>query len=382
MEKIVRLGIIGLGGMGQFHADNLLAGKVTACELTAVADSDESSLEKYSALETFRKGEDLIQSDTIDAVLIATPHFFHTTLGIKALDAGLHVLVEKPISVHKSDAEKLIAAHKSEKQVFSGMFNQRTDPKFLKVKQLIDSGELGEITRINWIITDWFRTSSYYANGQWRATWKGEGGGVLLNQCPHQLDLLQWLCGMPSRVTGFAQLGAKHDIEVEDQVTAYMEWANGATGVFITSTGEAPGTNRLEIAGERGKLIVENDQIAFTRNEVPMTEFGRTAPGGFDKPDTWEIRIPYQVNPEQHVTIIQNFVHAILKHDGLIAPAAEGIHSVELANAILYSALTGQTIQLPLDGAAYAKKLETLVAGSNYDRKVVKKVKQDMSKSF
>jgi predicted dehydrogenase len=382
MKKNVKLGIIGLGGMGQYHAENLLAGKVNGCELTAIADSDEETLEKYPDLEKYKNGEDLIQRQKVDAVIVATPHFFHTTLGIKALNAGLHLLVEKPISVHKRDAEKLIAAHQNDKQVFSGMFNQRTDPTFLKVKQLLESGELGEITRINWTITDWFRTNSYYANGQWRATWKGEGGGVLLNQCPHQLDLLQWLCGMPSRITGFAQLGAKHDIEVEDQVTAYMEWPNGATGVFITSTGETPGTNRLEIAGERGRLIVENNQIAFTRNEVPMTEFGKTAPGGFDKPDTWNVEIPCLENPEQHVTVIQNFVNAILHDEALIAPAAEGIHSVELANTILFSALTQQTIELPLDGDAYAKKLESLIAGSNYDSKVVKKVQQDMSKSF
>src|SRR5882672_1930591 len=270
----VRLGIIGMGNMGKFHADYLLAGKVSRAELTAVCSTSPAKLEKYKALKIFDDGEKLIRSGAVDAVVIATPHYQHTSLGIAALEAGLHVMVEKPVSAHKADAERLIAARrKKPKLVFAAMFQFRTEPRYTKIQKLIQDGELGQIVRINWIITDWYRTEAYYASGGWRATWKGEGGGVLLNQCLHQLDTLQWLVGMPARVRGFCQLGRFHNIEVEDNVSVHLEWPDGATGVFISSTGEAPGTNRFELAGTRGRLVLENGKLAFTRNEADMLEF-------------------------------------------------------------------------------------------------------------
>jgi predicted dehydrogenase len=292
------------------------------------------------------------------------------------------VLVEKPISVHKADCERLIAAHQDRRQVFAAMFQMRTEPKYRKLHQLLTSEELGELVRVNWIITDWYRTEAYYSSGGWRATWKGEGGGVLLNQCPHNLDLLIWLCGKPSKVRGFCQLGRYHSIEVEDNVTAYLEWSNGATGVFITSTGEAPGTNRLEICGEMGRLILENNKITFARNEVSMLQFSRTSKGGFSKPDLWNIEIPFESGGGQHVEIVQNFVNAILDGAPLLCPAAEGLHSVELANAILYSSLTGKTVELPLDGVAYEQRLRKLISESKFEKKPVTATVEDFTKSF
>jgi len=362
--KTIRIGIIGLGGMGSHHARTIAEGKVPGLELAAVADASPGRLDAFPGLAAFTDGGELITRGGVQAVLIATPHYSHTALGIQALKAGLHVLVEKPISVHKADCERLIAAHTNPKQVFAAVFNQRTDPFFRKLHDLSTSGELGEIRRINWIITNWFRTAAYYGSGGWRATWAGEGGGVLLNQCPHNLDLLQWLFGMPSRVRAFCGLGRYHDIEVEDDVTAYFEFPNGATGVFITSTGEAPGTNRLEITGERGRLIYEDDLLRFDRNETPMTEFSRTSPLGFATPPTWEIRFPISGHGGQHLEILQNFADAILRGAPLIAPAEEGIHSVELANAIIHSALRGETLELPLDGKAYERQLKKLIAAS------------------
>ena len=378
----VRLGLIGLGNIGRFHADYLLNGKVNRCELVAVSDAIPANLERYPQLKSFVKSEDLIRSGLVDAVLIATPHYFHTTVGIDALQQGLHVLVEKPLSVHKADCERLLAAHRNPQQVFAAMFQMRTDPRFKKLKSLIQNGELGELVRANWIITDWYRTEIYYASGGWRATWKGEGGGVLLNQCPHNLDLFLWLCGPPSRVNGFCQLGRYHNIEVEDNVTAYLEWPNQATGVFITSTGEAPGTNRFEIAGERGKVVLENNQITFTRNEASMFEFSRTCKGGFTKPDVWHVGVPFENIGGQHTEITQNFVDAILDGAPLIAPASEGVYSVELANAILFSSLEGKAIHLPLDAAAYERKLNQLIAESKFEKKVVEVQVQDFAKSF
>ncbi len=349
----------------------------------AVSDAVPAKLEKYKPLKTFVEGEDLIRSRLVDAVIIATPHYQHTTLGIAALKAGLHVMVEKPISAHKADAERLIAAHKKKsKLVFAGMFQLRAEPRYLKIQQLIQSGELGPIVRMSWIMTDWFRTEAYYASGGWRATWKGEGGGVLLNQCLHNLDVMQWLLGMPARVRGFCQLGRFHNIEVEDQVSAYLEYDDGATGTFVSSTGEAPGTNRFEIVGTRGRLVLERDKLAFTRNEADMIQFSKSAKLGFAKPEVWNVEIPFENTPDAHATLMQNFVNAILDGELLIAPGAEGIHSVELANVMLYSSLIGQTVELPMDSAAYEKKLNQLIANSRIEKKVVEVVNEDFTKSF
>jgi predicted dehydrogenase len=381
MEK-VRLGIIGMGNIGKYHADYLQNKKVNRAELVAVCDAV-TPLDRYRPLKTFTDGEALIQSGDVDAVIIATPHFQHTTLGIAALDAGVHAMVEKPISSHKADAERLIAASKrNPKVIFGGMFQLRTEPRYKKLLKLIQDGEIGEIVRVNWINTDWYRTEAYYASGGWRATWKGEGGGVLLNQCLHNLDTLQWLIGMPKRVRGFCQLGRFHQIEVEDNVTAYMEWANGATGVFVSSTGEAPGTNRFEIVGTMGRLVMENNLLTFTRNEADMIQFSQTAKQGFVKPDVWNIEIPFENAVIPHAIMVQNFVNAILDGEPLIAPGAEGIHSVELANVMVYSSLLNDAVELPMDGAGWEKKLNELIAGSKVHKKVVQVEATDFASSF
>ena len=365
----VRLGIIGIGNMGSGHAEKVVSRKISRCELTAVCDPAPEKFARYPHAKGFTHSEELIRSGVVDAVLIVTPHYDHTTIGVDALQRGLHVLVEKPISVHKADCQRLIAAHRNPKQVFAAMFNQRTDPYYLKVRELIRHGELGQIRRINWIITNWFRTEAYYKLGNWRATWAGEGGGVLLNQCPHNLDLFQWFFGMPKRVRGFCHIGRYHDIEVEDDVTAYFEYANGTTAVFITSTGEAPGTNRLEITAENGKLVFDNDALVFTRNEVPMSEFSRTATKSFATPATTESKFTFPDHGGQHVEVLQNFVDAVLDGKPLIAPAPEGIHSVELANAILFSSARHETIELPLDAAAYEQHLKEKFSASRYKKK-------------
>ena len=262
------------------------------------------------------------------------------------------------------------------------MFQFRTEPRYTKIQRLIQDGELGDVVRINWIITDWFRTEAYYASGGWRATWKGEGGGVLLNQCLHQLDTLQWLVGMPARVRGFCQIGRFHNIEVEDNVSIFMEWKNGATGVFVSSTGETPGTNRFEIVGTRGKVVLENGKLTFTRNDADMIEFSKAAKTGFAKPETTEENIPIENAEAPHAALMQNFVDAILDGSPLMVPGEEGIHSVELANVMLYSSLIQQTVELPMDSAAFEKKLQLLIADSKFQKKVVEVSGEDFTKSF
>ena len=379
----VRVGIIGMGNMGRYHAEYLIAGKVNRAELVAVCSTSPGKLEKYKPLKIYNDGEKLIRSGEIDAVVIATPHYQHTSLGIAAIEAGLHLMVEKPISAHKADAERLIAARRKKPNlVFGAMFQLRTEPRYMKIRKLIQDGDLGAIVRINWIITDWFRTEAYYASGGWRATWKGEGGGVLLNQCLHQLDMLQWLCGMPARVRGFCQLGRFHNIEVEDNVSIYLDWSNGATGIFVSSTGEAPGTNRFEICGTRGKLVLENSKLTFTRNDADMIEFSKAATSGFTKPEVTTADVPFENSPNAHAVLMQNFVGAILDGTPLIAPGADGLGSVELANVLLYSSLLDAPVKLPMDGAAWEKKLNELIAGSKLEKKVVKIENDDFTKSF
>jgi predicted dehydrogenase len=372
MSKKVRIGVVGLGNMGSGHANSILGNKVDRCELTAVSDPIPAALAKFPGVKGFSDSKEMLKSGLIDAVIIATPHYDHTQLGIEAFKNGVHVLVEKPISVHKADCEKLIAAY-PKNLVFAAMFQARTEPRYVLLRKLIQSGELGQIRRINWTVTDWFRSEAYYASGSWRATWAGEGGGILLNQCPHNLDMIQWLFGMPKMVRSFCHIGKYHDIEVEDDVTSYLEYADGKTMTFIASTGEAPGTDRFEIAGERGRVVVHADHLAFTRNVIPTTEFSRTTKTKFDKPETWEVKIPVHGPAGSHQIIIDNFVKAILDGTELIAPAVEGIHSVELANAMVFSSFQDKSITLPLNSGDYAAFLDEKCKTSRFHQLTAKK---------
>jgi predicted dehydrogenase len=359
----VRVGVIGVGSMGAVHARCLAEGKVPGASLSAVADPV-AELTAFSEAKAFSDPQAMLDSGVVDAVLIATPHFSHTSWGIAALTAGLHVLVEKPVCVHLAEGRRLIAAHQNPAQVFAAMFNQRTDPHYLKLRELIHSGELGEIRRVQWVVTNWFRSQAYYDSGGWRATWAGEGGGVLLNQSPHNLDLFQWLFGMPTALRAFCHYGKYHQIEVEDEVTAYCEFANGSTGLFVTSTGEAPGVNRLEVFAERGRVEVTAEGLQWQRNVQGSREFSDTTSERFASPESWQVTIPVAGQGEQHLGIMKNFITAIREGVPLIAPAKEGLASVELANAMLYSSHLGETLRLPLVAEDYEKFLQQKIAES------------------
>ena len=379
----VRLGILGLGNIGRYHASYLLDGKVPRARLTAVCTSRPGQVPLPETVKTFSDSGALMQSGLVDAVLIATPHSSHCELGQLAFASGLHVVVEKPIASHQAEAERLVRAHgQHPKLIFGAMFQFRVEPRYQKLRDLIQGGALGRITRMNWINTDWFRPDAYYQSSAWRATWRGEGGGVLINQCLHNLDMLQWLLGRPARVRAFCQFGRHHDIEVEDDVTAYLEWAGGATGTFVSSTGEAPGTNRLEVAGTRGKVVLEQGRLTFTKNEVDAAEFCRTASTAFAKPAAQELVIPFKDAVLPHAVLLENFVAAILDGTPLLAPGAEGIHSLELANAMVLSSLQGETIELPLDSAVWEAKLNELIANSRQTERTVWAVSGDVAGSF
>jgi predicted dehydrogenase len=384
----VRIGVIGLGNMGGVHVGYM--DSVEGAVLSALCDADAPRVDKlgakYPNAAKFNKYEDLLASGTCDAILIATPHYQHPVITDAAFARGLHVLCEKPVAVRIGDARKTNELHKKYPNLkYALMFQTRTNPLYLKIKQIIDDGELGEISRITWVATQWFRTWTYYASGGWRGTWSGEGGGVLINQNPHNLDLLQWLPNMmPSRITAIASLGKHHPIEVEDEVSAILEYPNGAIGHFITGTCEAPGADRLEIAGDRGRIVCEFSKLKFFQTRKSVRQVRETSKESFAIMESWEIDVPVsQARPEAHKTVTQNFVNAILKNEPLIAGGEEGAKGLEISNAMLMAGVTRKAVELPLDADAYEaliKDLEKKYGG----KKTLKEVEAvvDMAASF
>lgn len=368
MEQ-VKLGIIGAGNMGSGHIQSILAGKTPEIALTAVADRREQrrAWAKRTVPEQvriFEEGSELIQSGLCDAVLIATPHYQHPVLAKEAFAAGLHVLCEKPAGVYTKAVREMNQAADRSGKVFAMMFNQRTNCLYRKMHEMVQNGELGQLKRVNWIITDWYRTQIYYDSGDWRATWDGEGGGVLLNQCPHQLDLLQWICGLPKTVQAFCQEGKWHDIEVEDDVTAYLTFENGATGVFVTTTGDAPGTNRFEVTGTLGKLVCENDELTFWKLKQDEREFCRTSKEGFQKPECEKLTVETDGENPQHVGVLNAFAGNILHGSPLVADGWEGIRGLTLSNAMHLSSWLKRPVELPLDEDLFLLELDRRRANS------------------
>lgn len=362
--KEVRLGIVGVGNMGSIHARNIHAGKVKGARLTAVADINPAKLEalKESGINDigfYNDVDSLINSGLTDAVIVATPHYNHPDSGIAVLESGLHLLCEKPAGVYAKQVRMLNEAAKKSNKLFTMMFNQRTNHTYRKMREMIKNGDIGTVKRVNWIITDWFRTQGYYNSGGWRATWKGEGGGVLVNQCPHQLDLLLWVTGLePAKVRAFCHFGKWHDIEVEDDVSAYIEFDNGATGIFVTTTGDGAGTNRLEICGTKGKLVCEDNTIIFTALNESDIEFSNRHLNGFARPEKVVSQVETDGINSQHLGIIQNFTDAILGKDNLYVDGAEGIESVRLMNSMLLSQWLDKTIEFPFSDELYLQQLK------------------------
>lgn len=391
-SKTVKIGIIGVGNMGSMHTRYMH--EVPHAKLTAIADHDPEKAERAKAsaansdeIELFSDGMELIKKADVDAILIATPHYDHPPLTLAAFKKGLHVLTEKPVGVTAAAAEKVNKAYAKmkKKPVWGAMFQQRTNPTWRKVKQLIEDGEIGEVTRVTWLITNWFRSQAYYNSGGWRATWSGEGGGVLINQCPHNLDLIQWFVGMPNKVTANVGIGKYHKIEVEDDVTALLEYPNGATGVFITSTGESPGTNRLEISGDGGKIVTNGHDLELIKTHIPVSKFCKTTETSFGKAPSDKMTIEAGGKEGGHKAVTIQFIQAIVNNDQsrLVAHASEGIHGLELGNAMLMSGLLGEPVKIPTPRTKYEKMLKDLAAKSKFKKpKSVKKAKVDMGSSF
>ena len=354
--------------MGSVHADYLYKNEIKNAKLTALCDINPDKLktarEKYPDIAFYGNYTDLLESGKIDAVIIATPHYLHPVIAKEAFARGINVLSEKPIGVYTKAVEEMNEAAEKSGKAFGIMYNQRTNPYFQKMREIIKSGELGQLKRCVWIITDWYRTQAYYNSGGWRATWNGEGGGVLINQCPHNLDLWQWLFGMPTRVRGFCAYGKYHDIEVEDDVTAYAEYANGATAVFITTTGETPGTNRLEISGDGGKLVYEGGKLRFWKLHEREREFTYSATSGFAKIKRDILEFDDLGKTPEHRGITQNFTNHLISGEELLAPGKEGINGLTISNAIHLSDWTNDWVNLPIDADLYLELLNKKRAAS------------------
>ena len=368
MDK-VRFGIVGCGNMGTGHAKNFLEGKITNGYITAVCDVNPVKFnyfkEKFGdSISYFEDAETMFKSGLCDVVMICTPHYAHPTLAILALDNDLNCIVEKPAGVYTLQVKEMLARAEKSDKILGIMFNQRTNPAFKKMKAMIAEGKIGEIKRTNWIITDWYRTQYYYDSGEWRATWVGEGGGVLYNQAPHQLDLFQWIIGMsPCKVRAFCHFGKWHDIEVEDDVTCYCEYPNGATGVFVTTTADAPGTNRFEVTGTKGTLIFEHNKLYYRELAVDERVHVKTATTGFEKPKCKPtVEVELEGENTQHTGICNNIANAILGLEPVYAPAKDGLAGVQLANAMLLSTWLDKDIALPINDELFYEELKKRIA--------------------
>ena len=365
MEKI-RYGIIGLGNQGSHYVRKIFdAGKAVDACVTAMCDINPAKIENIKAVTTntdavyFENYIEMLDSGLCDAVLVEVPHYQHPEMVIECLKRGINVICDKPAGVYAKQVREMNEVARASRAKFGMMFNQRTNCLYRKMREMIANGDIGELQRVTWIITDWYRTQFYYDSGSWRATWEGEGGGVLINQCPHQLDLVQWVVGkLPKYVNGFCQYGKWHDIEVEDEVTAYFEYDNGATGMFITTTGETPGTNRFEVSGTRGKLLCEGGKLYFYKNDADSQEHSAVSDNGFAKPKCEMIEVETDGLNPQHSGIINNFTRALLGKEKFFVDGVEGINGVELMNAIEFSGWHGGVrVELPVGEEEYIAEL-------------------------
>lgn len=381
MNHIVRLGIIGLGNIAKQHIQDIKNGLIPHCELSAICSRSTNTYTDTLSVKHFTDYKILIDSGSCDAVIIATPTFSHAKIGLYALSAGLHVLMEKPIGLSILEGENLLNAA-SDSSVFALMLNQRADPLFIKMKSLIDSGRLGKLTRYQWTMTNWFRPEIYFQISDWRATWKGEGGGLLVNQCIHNLDIFQWLCGMPKALRAHCYLGKHHNIEVEDEVNCLLEFANGASGTFVGSTGEAPGVNQLDIVGDKGRLSFDGKHLFLFENDQGTTHYSKHTSDMFGCPNTLKYDITPSRDINQHAVLIDNFCQAIIHKAKLIAPAKEGIHSLSLANAMLLSNWKDKKIHFPLDANTYQEELNIHIKNSKPRQITQREATIDMSKSY
>ncbi len=363
------------------HIKNIQDGKVPNCEIACVCDEKYIDPVKFAGLKAYSSVDEMLKDSDAEAVLVATPSFNHFALAKKALLAGKHVLIEKPIALTSLEAKEIVELAKSLGKTCGIMLNQRTTPMYARIKELVASGELGKINRASWFMTNWYRPQIYFTSSNWRGTWKGEAGGALINQSIHNIDIFAWVFGMPQKLRAWCKFGKYHNIEVEDEATAYFEFPNDMTATFATATGEFPGTNRLEIAADRGFVVAENDKLTITRFDS-LRDYTLNTKYTFGTPESTTTVETFDGKGEQHSGVLANFAAAVDSGAKFDFDAQQGYNSVCLANAMLMSSWTNSDVDFPFDDAAYAKLLAEKTASSKLREKVDTDFIVEFTKSF
>lgn len=380
---MIRLGILGIGAMGQKHAQNVHAGRVDGMRLSAVADPSPEraawAAENLSGAAYFEDPSALLQSDAVDAVLVAGPHHLHSRQAAKAVAHGKHVMVEKPVGIRASQIEPIVEAAKARNLVYCCMFNQRISPVNQRIHRMIRDGELGPLRRVTLLMTNCYRPQSYFDAAAWRATWSKEGGGMLVNQLSHRLDLLTWWLGLPVRVRAHLGYGKWHDIQVDDDVNVFLDYGKQGTATLVASTGDCPGVSLLAIQGDRGKLSLEaGERLRFYRLKTPESEFSRTYEGGFGEPEQEVLDLMCADADPAHLGMLQNFADSIAGRAAPVAPVESALDSLRLTQAIYLSDWQSQDVALPADNALFDGLLAQRVAAEK--PRVAKPVIMDLDK--
>ena len=382
MPNKLKFGVIGVGNMGTAHAKHLFEGKIDNAVLTALCDVDTEVINRlkndFYGISVYDNHLQMLEKADCDAVIIATPHYSHPIIACDAFKAGKHVLTEKPIGVLQSDIEKMIISAKTSEKAFGIMFNQRTNPLFMKAKELVESGEIGVKKRLIWIITNWYRTQSYYESSSWRASWRGEGGGVLMNQAPHQLDLMQWIFGVPNSVYANLSVAKYHNIEVEDDAELLFGYDDGSSAVFITSTGETPGTNRLEISGDKGKIVLEEGKLKHWKLHENERDFCFSKSEGFYNAPYDYSEFSADEEKDGHITVLNNFCNHILFGEPLIVSGFDGVYQTQMTASAYLSNFTFTRQPIPCEIEVFDALIKKLSEKSK-KRKISKKFNEDCS---
>lgn len=363
----VKFGIVGVGGMGAAHVK--IVSEMEEAKLVAVADVNGETARRVAeetGAKAFVDYKQLIRKGGVEAVVIATPHYFHPPVAEYAAKHGVHVLSEKPIAVTVAAADKMIEVCRANNVLLGIMFQQRTDGARVKMKQLVDSGAVGELHRVT-MVSPWYRTQAYYDSGSWRGTWKGEGGGILMNQAPHSLDQFVWIGGMPQAVQAIATT-RHHNIEVENSGLAIFDYGDGKVGWFYASTAEVPGGERFEVAGDRGMLVLEDGKLRHFVLEEPLSTHLKNHPTAFAAPKGEWRDVEIDAKSLGHNGVTQQFVKAVRANDEslLVANGEDGLRSLELANAMLMAGFMRREVTLPVDRGGYERMLRKLREGLPY----------------
>ena len=305
----------------------------------------------------FHHDVDALWAEDADVALILAPHPFHAQMAIAALRAGKHVLVEKPLAVSVAEGDAMVAEAERAGRMLAVCLQQRMRGEVVEARRLIAASFLGRLLRADLLAT-WPRRRAYFELAAWRGTWRGEGGGVLINQGQHDMDLLLHLAGSPARV--FAKTPTRmHEIETEDSVQALLEWENGALGSVHISTVEVDEAQRIELTGTRGRLRLTPGRLVSITNDEDFEDFRAAQGGAFDVPGTGEPRV-FEGAGGDHANLYRDLAEALVGGRPPIASGADALRTLELANAIQLSGRTGREVELPLDREAYSALLESL----------------------